>query len=177
MVGQMTGAKRNQVNKALSKMYPNTYIIFVNISNRYDLDENSVINQEIRLFNKKLNKIPKVFQHVVVLENDLHRMYYTRHGMHVNKRGKEQLSKQITSLINKLEIQRAIEKPIIALRWKTHLTQSQTQKQSPKKQRPESIPDNSCQPPKSGNEDTVNRISTRQRKIPITRKDDFLWKM
>jgi hypothetical protein len=149
----------------------------LNIPHRHDLDGNSVINQEIRLFNRKLNKIAKVFSHVTVLENDLNRKYYTQHGMHLNKWGKEQLSKQIASLINNPLNWRPEKVPVLALDWKTYSAHTQNMERLPTELRPESAQDSSCQIATTSNEDTVCRTSNRQRRIPITRNNDFLWKV
>ena len=67
----------------------NSNIVVVNIPHRYDMDRNSVTNLEIQAVNRKLNKMAKVFSHVATVETDLNRRYFTRHGMHLNKSGKE----------------------------------------------------------------------------------------
>jgi len=104
------GSKRNQTHKVLVKMaqfmqkHSNSNIIVVNIPHRYALNRNSVTNQEIQAVNRKLIKTAKVFNHVAIVETDLNRKYFTRHGMHLNKSGKEWLSKltatQICRLVN-----------------------------------------------------------------------------
>ena len=71
----------------------NSNIIVINIPHRYNMDRNSVTNLEIQAVNRKLNKMAKVFSHVATVETDLNRRYFTRHGMHLNKSGKEWLSK------------------------------------------------------------------------------------
>jgi hypothetical protein len=55
------------------------------------MDRNSVTNLEIQAFNRKLIKMANVFSHVAVVEIDLNRNYFTQHGMHLNKSGKEWL--------------------------------------------------------------------------------------
>ena len=100
--------KRNQTSRVLGKMtqfmqkHNNTNIIVTNIPHRYDMDMNSVTNLEIQAANRKLNKMTKVFSHVAVVETDLSRKYFTRHGMHLNKSGKEWLSKLIATQICRL---------------------------------------------------------------------------
>jgi len=60
-----TGSKRNQTNKVLVKMaqfmqkHSNSNTIVVNIPHRYDMDRKSVTNLEIKVFNRKLNKMAK----------------------------------------------------------------------------------------------------------------------
>ena len=100
--------KRNQTSRVLGKMtqfmqkHNNTNIIVMNIPHRYDMDMNSVTNLEIQAANRKLNKMTKVFSHVAVVETDSSRKYFTRHGMHLNKSGKEWLSKLIATQICRL---------------------------------------------------------------------------
>jgi hypothetical protein len=52
------------------------------------MDRNSVTNLEIQAVNRKLNEMAKVFSHVTIVETDLNRKYFTRHGMDLNKRVK-----------------------------------------------------------------------------------------
>jgi len=66
------------------------------------MDRNSVTNLETQAVNRKLNKMTKAFSHVAIAETDLHRKYFTRHGMHLNKSGKEWLSKLIATQICRL---------------------------------------------------------------------------
>jgi lysophospholipase L1-like esterase len=73
--------------------YNNTNIIVVNISHRHELDQAAKTNLDIQACNRKLNKITKSFRHAALVEIDPNRKYFTRHGMHLNKDGKEWLSK------------------------------------------------------------------------------------
>jgi hypothetical protein len=93
--------------------------------------------------------------------------------MHLNKWGKEQLSKQIASLINNLVNWRPEKVPVLALNWKTCSAHTQNMEYLPTELRPESAQDSSCQIARTSNEDTVCRTSNRQRRIPITRNNDF----
>jgi len=103
----------------------NSNIIVVNIPHRYDLDRNSVTNLEIHAVNRKLNKMAKVFSHVAIVETDLNRKYFTRHGMHLNKSGKEWLSKLIATQICRLVNSNNKDVPLIPLNWKDELTDKQ----------------------------------------------------
>ena len=82
--------------------YNNTSIIVVNIPHRYDLDKDSMVNSEIQAHNSGLNKIAKLYRHVAIVKCDSNRKYFTRHGLHLNNNGKEGLSKQIATQIDKL---------------------------------------------------------------------------
>jgi hypothetical protein len=98
-------------------MYNNTNIIVVIIPDGHDLDKASMTNFEIQAFNRKLNKIAKLFRHVPILETDSNRKYFTRHGMHLYNVSKEWLSKLTATQIWKL-VQNNRGKPVIILNWK-----------------------------------------------------------
>jgi len=109
----------NNSKVALSKIIKsiqkscNTKIIILSVPQRYDLVEYSCVNRAIQLFNNKLKKIVKSFNYVTILEYNYDREYFTNHGMHLNRRGKGLVSKQLVSEIFKLT---AI--PSINLGWK-----------------------------------------------------------
>ena len=177
------GSKRNQTNKVSVKMaqfmqkHSNSNIIVVNIPHRYDLDRNSVSNLETHAVNRKLIKMAKVFSHVAIVETDLNRKYFTRHGMHLNKSGKEWLSKLIATQICRLVNSNNKAVPVIPLNWKDEFTDKQNTVNSLAEQKttcPISLdwnkPDGSVAEDKS-----LNRVSTRNRKLPVMRSKDFLW--
>jgi hypothetical protein len=116
------GCKENQTHKVLIQMtqfiQENTHsnIIIVNIPPRHDMDRHSVTNLEIQATNRKLNKIATVYNNVTIIESNLHRKYFTRHGMHLNKHTKELLSKQIVSQIHRLVESNSKDIPIIPLK-------------------------------------------------------------
>jgi hypothetical protein len=84
-----------------------------------------MINLEIQAVNRKLNKMAKVFSHVAIVETDLNRKYFTQHGMHLNKGGKEWLSKLIATQICRLVKSNNKDVPVISLNWKDELTDKQ----------------------------------------------------
>jgi hypothetical protein len=159
--------------------YNNTNIIIVNIPHRYDMDRTSVVNSEIHAFNRQLLKVAKAYSHVTIVETDLDRKHFTWHGMHLNKRGKERLSKLLATQISRLVINKVRDAPKIVLKWKDD---------SAVNQYPE-IHMTSMSPPDQTNntnnkiqidtlykETVVPRTSNRQKRLPITRNKDFLWK-
>ena len=178
-------SKRTHTISAVGKMtrfvqkFNNTNIIIVNIPHRYDLDRTSVINSEIQAFNKQLLKVEKAYSHVNILETDLDRKLFTRHGMHLNKRGKEWLSKSIATQISKLVINKDRDAPNIALKWKDELQINQDPKfhiasVSPPDQ--SNNTNNEIQIETLHTETVIPRSSNRQKRLPITRNEDFLWK-
>jgi hypothetical protein len=67
-----------------------------------DIAKDSRTNLEIQAFNAKLSKITKSFRHVTLVEIDINRKYFTKHGLLLNNAGKEWLAKLIASQIDKL---------------------------------------------------------------------------
>jgi hypothetical protein len=67
-------------------------------------------------FNRKLGKHLKSFEYAHHVEIKCDRIYHTRHGLHLNLKGKEYVVKQlITSIETKLNKN---EKTVIPLNWK-----------------------------------------------------------
>ena len=149
----------------------------MNIPHRQDMDMNSVTNLEIHAANRKPNKLAKVFSHVAEIVTDLDRKYFTQHGMHLNKSGKERLSKLIATQICRLVKSNNKEVPIIALNWKDESTGKQNTVNSLSEQTttcPISLGWNNSD--SSISEDkSLNRVITHNRKLPVTRSKDFLW--
>ena len=79
------------------------------------------------------------------------RKIFTNHGLHLNGLGKEVLSKQIVS--HTVCIARLTPTPPIILSWNSDLRSTDTLHQGK----------------------VTNRASTRTKKIPSTKSDDFLW--
>jgi hypothetical protein len=84
--------------------------------NRHDLADTSCVNVEVAKFNRKLSKLMKVHAHVNVNNTVNLRECYTRHGMHLNRMGKEQMAHKIVNQIkNILSVNTT---PLIPLSWK-----------------------------------------------------------
>jgi hypothetical protein len=95
----------------------NTNIIVLDIPYRHDLEKNSNVNKEIQMFNRKLRKVTKHFNHVTILELSLNREAFTQHGLHLNSLGKRLIAKQIAMEIYGL-IEEKVES-LISLEWKS----------------------------------------------------------
>ena len=78
----------------------NTNFILVTAPHRYDLMDSSCVNEEIKVFNRKVHKIMKLENNVKILNINLDRSCYTRHGLHLNATGKERM---IEMIINQLQ--------------------------------------------------------------------------
>jgi hypothetical protein len=58
----------------------------------------------------------KSFQHAATVEVTSNRELFTKHGLHLNSKGKEQAAKAIASLLK--EVFKLQEKGAIKMRWK-----------------------------------------------------------
>jgi hypothetical protein len=176
------GSKRNQTNRVLVNMsqfmqkYVNTNIIVVNIPHRHDMDRNSVTNLESQAINRNLKKMAKVFSHVVLVEVDSNRKYFTPHGMHLNKSGKEWLSKLIATQICRLVKSKNRAIPVIALNWEDELADKQNTVHMHTESKTAPDQNNSSETEVTHKEIVVCRTSSRHKRVAITRKKDFLWK-
>ena len=132
-------------------------------------------NLEIQAANRKLNGIAKAYNNVTIVETNLHRKCFTRHGMHLNKHGKEWLSKQIATQIYRLVESNSKDTPIIPLKWKIEPISKQNSA-NPLLEQTITCPIN---PNKLNGSVTVetltNRVPNRNRRLPIMKSDDFLW--
>jgi len=72
---------------------------------RCDLLPSSCVNNEMIRFNRHLKKVMVPFNNVKILETNLEREYFTKHGLHLNSAGKEcialRLSMMVRSCLNK----------------------------------------------------------------------------
>jgi hypothetical protein len=94
-----------------------THIVLVSVPHRYDLSDWSCVNNEVKSFNRKLLKLMKPFRHVRATKVDLIREYSTRHGLHMNRVGKEKTSLKIAQVVCAMFHEQTREP--IKLYWKT----------------------------------------------------------
>jgi len=128
-----------------------TSIILVNAPHRYDLMKSSCVSNEIKSFNRKLMKSVRAYQHASILEMSTDRKLFTNHGLHLNGLGKEVVSKQIVSLTYAILDQK--KDPPVILSWNSDLRHTDTLHK----------------------ESVTIRTSTRTKKTPSMKTDDFLW--
>jgi lysophospholipase L1-like esterase len=99
------GASNGKINAILKPIihfiqrYSNTNIILINIPYRHDLKMNDKRNCIIQDYNNELKNISSSFNHVTLIETSLDWRFFTIHGFHLNKVGKEWLTRQIVGLI------------------------------------------------------------------------------
>jgi len=91
--------------KMISKLLTetkHTNVIVINVPHRHDLVPNSCVNIEVEVFNRRLYKDAERFKEVQIIEAVKERIYYTRHGQHLNSAGKDFMAKRITTMIEHL---------------------------------------------------------------------------
>ena len=93
-----------------------TNILTLTVPHRHDLTLQSCVNGEIQTYNRKLHKIMKNIDGVKVIDNDLTREDYTRHGFHINARGKAKVASKITQILTQLSKQNEITS--LPMPWK-----------------------------------------------------------
>jgi hypothetical protein len=73
--------------------------IMLCVPHRHDFPEWSCVNKGIKAFNRMLVKLMKPHKHVTVVQVDLGRKSYTRHGQHMNNSGREQIALRLAGVI------------------------------------------------------------------------------
>ena len=90
---------RNEANKALTHIIncvearKHTNVLMVSVPTRFDLISTSCVNKELIAYNRKVSKWMKQYEHVKLIDCDLQRRCYTRHGMHMNLTGRVNIPK------------------------------------------------------------------------------------
>ena len=106
--GGTNNISKNESNKGLRHVTQfmqnkrSTNVIIMNAPHRFDLEESSCVNKEVKIFNRALNKIMKRYNHIKVVDMSAERDHYTKHGLHMNKIGKEWITRKTADIINKL---------------------------------------------------------------------------
>jgi hypothetical protein len=74
-------------------------VILINSLPRHDLMPTSCVNKEVNTFNRQLKKISKLHGNVKLLNVEVQREHFTRHGQHLNNNGKELVSLELSRLV------------------------------------------------------------------------------
>jgi hypothetical protein len=80
-----------------------TKFILMPLPYRYDLME-SCVNTEIKVFNRKLDKVMKTHKNVRILDLELDRSCFTNHGLHLNSSGEKKIEANILTMLRELFI-------------------------------------------------------------------------
>jgi hypothetical protein len=82
---------------------------------RYDLSS-SCVNNEVVRFNRLLKKRTELYNNMKLLETDLKREYFTKHGLHLNSFGKEHVALKLAAVVKSFFNQKKVSP--ICLQWK-----------------------------------------------------------
>jgi hypothetical protein len=102
------------------KQRKHTNVIIVGAPKRHDLSTTSCVNSEVTTYNRKLHKRMKMCEYVQILDSEIQREHFTRHGLHMNIVGKELMAQRIKDHIRKTLFVR--KTPPIILKWRQDLT-------------------------------------------------------
>jgi hypothetical protein len=93
-----------------------TNLVVLNIPYRHGIQESSCVNSAVGSFNRKLMKCSKAFDNLHFLGVEYCRDLYTNHGLHLNWKGKEVMSRKIVNAIKDiLNVQKLAP---IGIKWK-----------------------------------------------------------
>ena len=101
MWGGTRDVGKNEIDKGLRQIrnfvenHKQTNVIVMSVPCRHDLESSSCVNHEVKVYNRKLKKHLKLFDNTCVLEVDTDRELYTRHGLHMDLKGKERIACKI----------------------------------------------------------------------------------
>jgi len=126
--------KGSEVLSKLTKFmqsYNNTKIVIMSLPHRYDLVNDSAENLAIQKLNWKLKNMTQRFSHVSLIETNINRNHYTKHGLHLNNKGNEELARSIVNLVHKLVLNADKYKPVITLNWNDEINRSSSVQISP----------------------------------------------
>ncbi|MDR2457634.1 MAG: hypothetical protein LBD41_04050 [Clostridiales Family XIII bacterium] len=75
--------------KAFIQRTDNTNVILLRVPLRYDLSPESCVDIEVKRFNKRLQSLANNFDHVNLVNVSTERIHHTKHGLHLNNKGKD----------------------------------------------------------------------------------------
>jgi hypothetical protein len=74
----------------------------MSVPHRFDLPVDSCVNKEVEVFNRKLGKLMKAHKHTALIKVNINRGLYTKHGLHLNDKGKELAVTKIIPIIKNI---------------------------------------------------------------------------
>jgi lysophospholipase L1-like esterase len=75
-------------------------IVLINSPQMHDLIPTSCVNKEVLNYNTQLRKVPRLQPNVKLLEIKLGRNHFTRHGLHLNPKGKKLIFQEIAMIVD-----------------------------------------------------------------------------
>jgi hypothetical protein len=145
------------------KSVNHTNVILISVPYRHDVKNDLHINSKNKALNSKLLKLAKIFSHVNIIEPSNNRRLFTKHGLHLYVTGKELSSNQLV-----LHIFTVLEEvgvnPITLRCYDKNLQVNSSSIDRPSHE----LTPNNCQL-------LTEQAPKRIKKLPVTKKDDFLW--
>lgn len=74
---------------SLANKCSHTNVLLISAPHRHDLIASSCVNKEVKSFNCRLKKRMGIFKNVRIIDVNLDRNKFTRHGLHLNNSGKQ----------------------------------------------------------------------------------------
>jgi len=121
--GRTVDVTRNETNNHLKHLTHflnrtfNTYVIILNVLHCFGPVNLSCVNKETIVYDRKLQKIVTTSNHVEIQNMNRDRMWYTKHGMHMNSLGKNWKCQEITKKTLDVFLTKSDNLPI-PLYWK-----------------------------------------------------------
>ena len=109
-IGKNEAAKGLHQLKNFVEQNNQTNFIVIGAPHRYDLDLKSCVNEEVKVYNRELKECLKTCENIEILEIDSNRDLFTRHGLHLNSKGKDQIAEKIAQII-KVRLNGKINEP------------------------------------------------------------------
>ena len=168
-----------KVNDILAPMihfvqkYVNTNVIIVNIPHRHDLENVADVDKaKVDKTNSIILKtILRAFKNTSLVELSTSRNHFTKHGLHLNKLGKEMIAKHIATQINQISEIATKSESAVTLQWKKEIIGVQDGTGEGMIQ----IHHAQINKTIMINNETTHRTSTRNKKVPATMFKEFLW--
>jgi hypothetical protein len=76
-----------------------TNVIVMSVPHRHYLEANSCVNHEVKVYNRQLKSHLKPFNYACVVDVETDRDHFTRHGLHLNLKGKEAMASTIVKTV------------------------------------------------------------------------------
>jgi len=97
------GRKKTQIGLYclinLAKKTGSAYVIKVDVPNQYNVRNSSCVNMEVTVFNMKMHKIMKKFQHIQTQHMAKERKHCSAHKLHMNFQGESWTSEKFVQKI------------------------------------------------------------------------------
>jgi len=129
------------------------------------------------VYNRKLKKYLKIFDNTQIIEVDSKRELFTSHGLHMNAKGKEQITRKIAQTIKVMVNKKKSDPIMMKDREDQRIFSEGTERIADVTQNEDKEAQTTHEEQAGGTQDPKEDKlpSKRTRKLPTTRHEDFLW--